>query len=610
MEWIFETYFDHDFTLKKLTTEAYIRDPRFEVHGAAIRWPDSSTRWYDAAELPQAFEQIDWENTAVLAHHAQFEGLILSHHYRRLPRAWLDTLPMARLLIGNHLSVGLASLAQHFNLNPKNVPYDLFRGKHWWELDGVVQADVANGCCHDIGLTWAVFNRLAHAFPIEEYAIVDTTIRMFTEPVLLGDIPALDELIRDEQHRKQTLLNLLEVSAKDIGSDETFAGMLREEGVEPEQKTTAKGNVKYAFAKTDAFMTELLDDADDTIRQLAEARIGNKSSIDETRAGRLAGMARRGALAVYLSAYGAHTTRWSGGDKLNWQNFKRRGAIRKAIRVPDGCTRIKADKSQIECRYLNMLAGQWDVIQRFATGADPYIGIASKAYGEEVYKPRKGDPREAEMEMKRGTGKQLELSCGYGAGADTIVHTAAKGTYGPPVYIDAAKGLEWRDLYRREHPAVCGHNGYWKQAEWALRRLAGGETFDWSLFHFEAGRVYLPNGCPLIYDGLEWHVTEDGDSYWRFRTRRGWAKLWGGSFTENLIQAIARVDMSQTLLRIQARAPGVKIANLEHDACIAITLDKYTSQAEKIIREEFVRPPSWCPDIPLACDVSIGSTYD
>ena len=35
-----ETYFDDDYTLKKLTTEAYVRDPRFEALGCGFRWPN------------------------------------------------------------------------------------------------------------------------------------------------------------------------------------------------------------------------------------------------------------------------------------------------------------------------------------------------------------------------------------------------------------------------------------------------------------------------------------------------------------------------------------------------------------------------------------------
>ena len=103
---------------------------------------------------------MDWDDIAVLCHHAQFDGLILSHHYGIKPKFWLDTLSMARLCLGNHLSVSLDSLAKHFNLQAKSVPYNLFKGKHWHELSASIQQQVAAGACHDVDLTWEIFGKL------------------------------------------------------------------------------------------------------------------------------------------------------------------------------------------------------------------------------------------------------------------------------------------------------------------------------------------------------------------------------------------------------------------------------------------------------------------
>ena len=63
---------------------------------------------------------------AFLCHHAHFDGLILSHHFGVKPRYWLDTLSMARQVLGNHLKKGLGELATHYRLPEKNVPYNLF----------------------------------------------------------------------------------------------------------------------------------------------------------------------------------------------------------------------------------------------------------------------------------------------------------------------------------------------------------------------------------------------------------------------------------------------------------------------------------------------------
>src|SRR6266851_7248699 len=124
----------------------------------------------------------------------------------------------------------------------------------------------------------------------------------------------------------------------------------------------------------------------------------------------------------------------------------------------------KIDLSQIECRILNTVAGQWDVVEKFRQGKDLYSELASQFYGFPVTKAQAAE---------RGTGKQLELSCGYGAGGPTIVRTARAGTYGPPVHLSDEQGLAARDLYRGTHPAVVN---LWKTGEKFLWHLLNGAT--------------------------------------------------------------------------------------------------------------------------------------
>src|SRR5262245_49191127 len=216
----FETYFDKDYTLSKLTTESYIRDPRFEVHGCAVRYADGDKEWLPAdADLKPIVDAHD----AVLCHHAQFDGFILSQHYGARPRVWLDTLCMARLCLGNHLSAGLNSLAQHFGLAAKTVPYNAFKGKHWDEMDPATQMAVANGGMHDTELTWQLFKIMLPFVPNEELRLIDMTVRMFTEPVLLGDVELLSKVWTTEAERKDNLLTLLGVSSAELQSMEKFA---------------------------------------------------------------------------------------------------------------------------------------------------------------------------------------------------------------------------------------------------------------------------------------------------------------------------------------------------------------------------------------------------
>ena len=186
----FETYFDKDYTLTKLTTEAYVRDKRFEPHGCALRGPEGQLAWVPPLNLRTLFANVDWSQVAILCHHTQFDGLILSHYYRVKPALWLDTLSMARLVHGSHLSNSLETLAGRYGLPAKSVPYHMFRGRHWDELSGLVQAQLAEGGKHDVQLTWELFTRLIPYVPDEELKLIDLTIRMFTEPCLRGDVDA------------------------------------------------------------------------------------------------------------------------------------------------------------------------------------------------------------------------------------------------------------------------------------------------------------------------------------------------------------------------------------------------------------------------------------
>jgi DNA polymerase len=301
-------------------------------------------------------------------------------------------------------------------------------------------------------------------------------------------------------------------------------------------------------------------------------------------------------MCVYLAYAGAHTTRWSGGDKVNWQNFKRGSLIRKAMYAPAGHKIVKADKSQIECRILNYVAEQWDVIERFRNNVDPYVGIASQFYERTI---TRDDPAE------RGVGKQLELSCGYGAGAETICRTAKRGTYGPPVVLSAAQGLAARDLYRSTHQNVVA---YWKQASRIISALAGsaGHT-HWGPLTVETGKISL-QGIPIWYPELHFHRDEEsGEEYWRYKTRKGWAKLYGGKLVENVVQFMSRVDMSQSLLRILART-DIRPAHLEHDSAAWIVPNSLVEPFTSVVTQEMTRAPVWLSDIPLACEVTMGET--
>lgn len=620
----FESYFSDEFTLSKLTTESYIRDPRFEAHGAAIKWsPDHQAKWYDADMLRHVFREEDWSDVFMIHHHAQFDGLILSHHYNVHPKMMGCTLAMARLLIGNHLSVSLDSVRKHFGMPSKSTPYNLFKNKHWNELTAHEQELVADGAVDEVESIWKIFTILAKDTPREEIEVIDGTIKMFTQPVLRADLNMLAKVWTDENDRKAKRMAELSVDAKELQSADKFAELLRAEGVEPETKQSDKGNTIYAFAKTDQFMRDLLEDDNERVRALAEARLGQKSTLLQTRAETLGWMACRGPLCVYLSYAGTGTLRPSGGDSSNFLNMKRGSDIRRSILAPEGYYLAPVDSSQIECRVLHYLAGGPDdpTLQTFRDGKDPYADLATLFYGEKIYKPGANDLRKAEMEMKRGAGKQARLMCGYGAAGPKYKATAKNGLYGPPIDMTIEEAERQVNLYRDATPSVCAKNtGYWAQAGKMLSRLAGGDPIQWGPLTVKNHRIFLPNGCPLIYDTLEYHKPLDTDpdweylkdfergGYWRLKTRRGWKKMWGAKLVQNICEGVSRVIVTQAMVRLQRM--GYRTLNHPYDELLLlIPKDGKEQQHLEICKAEMVREPTWLPGLPLACEGELSERY-
>jgi DNA polymerase bacteriophage-type len=594
----FETFFADDYQLKGMTTESYIRDKRFEAHGASIKWDNTSAaQWYDEAQLRYHLKQEDWSDVAIITHHAHFDGLILNHHYNVRPKLHVCTLSMARLLLGNHLSVSLDSVRTHFGMPSKRTPYHLFKGKHWRELTPDVQHELAEGCNDEVESIFKIFATLARQFPREEFDVVDTTVRMFTEPVLRADVQMLLNIWRAEETNKKQALEDLNVTAKDLGSNERFTAMLEAEGIEVPTKPGKNGPIP-PFAKTDEFMTECLEHENDRVRALASARLGQKSSLVQTRAETLGYMANRGPLCVYLRYAAAHTSRWGGGDKSNFQNLVPR--IAKAIVAPEGYLLASPDCSQIECRLLNYLAGQEDVVEAFRQNRDVYAEQASRFHGREITK--QSDPE------IRQVFKVVELQAGYGSGGKKIrssIYYKSKAA-GFDIDVTDAQGEELKNAYREQHPFV---QSFWRRCDEILPRLADGSSLDFGLMRVENRRIVLPNGIPLIYDTLEWHTPEEvGKPYWRIKTRKGWEKTYGAKLTENWIQALARLHVSQAMTRIKKL--GYKIFNTRHDD-IGILIPGDGKEQKHLLYciEELRRPPDWLPNVPLDAEGDLNTRY-
>lgn len=424
----FETFYSREFSLTKLTTEEYVRHPDFEVIGVSVQVDSDEPVWFSGTrkETKEFLESFDFGSNLALAHNAMFDAAILNWHFDIRPKGWLDTLSMARALHGTEVGGSLAVLAKHYGLGVKGDEVINAMGKRRADFNAQDLARYGDYCRNDVALTWLLFNAMSAEFPKVELRLIDLTIRMFSEPVLQLWQGLLLGYYKQVVKAKQDLLDTVTVDREQLMSNPKLATMLRDMGVEPPMKISpTTGKETYAFAKNDEEFKALLQHPDLKVQAIAAARLGIKSTLEETRTQRFIDIAGRGPMPVPLRYYAAHTGRWGGDDKLNLQNLPRKSGLKASIIPPSGYVILDSDSSQIEARTLAWLAEQEDLVQFFelnnqeiAEGVpkkdmqyDPYKIMAAAIYGKSV--------RDI-TEDERFVGKQTVLGC---FGADTKVLT-------------------------------------------------------------------------------------------------------------------------------------------------------------------------------------------
>ena len=182
----FETFYDRAFSLSKMTTEEYIRDPQFEVIGVAVKVDDQPTQWFSGtkAKTKEWLDQFDWANSVAVAHNAMFDMAILNWHFDIRPKRIADTLSMLRALDGPDAGNSLAKAAERYGLGVKGSEVVNALGKRRLDFTPEELARYGEYCVNDVELTYDLFNRIAVGFPAVEFRLIDLTLRMFTEPVL------------------------------------------------------------------------------------------------------------------------------------------------------------------------------------------------------------------------------------------------------------------------------------------------------------------------------------------------------------------------------------------------------------------------------------------
>ena len=612
----FETFYEQGFSLSNLTTEEYIRHEKFQVIGVGVKIDDQETEWITGTHnhIKTKLMEINWDEAILLCHNTQFDGAILSFIFNIVPAIYLDTLGMARAKHGVDVGGSLAALVERYQLGKKGTEVVDAKGKRVEDFELQDLKQYGEYCKNDVELTYKLYNVLAQDFPSNELKLIDITLRMYTQPTLQLDDALLFDRLEEVKEEKETLLSTLkeklkcetsEQVRKKLASNKQFAELLVEFGVEPPTKISkTTGKVTFALAKNDEGFIALTEDDDPFIQQLCAVRLGTKSTIEESRIERFLGIGSRNKtyLPIPLKYYGAHTGRWAGSDKVNFQNLpsrdKKKKALKNAVIAPLDHNVINSDSSQIEARVLVWVAGQDDVVEWYREGRDVYSEFASKVYGKTI---TKADATE------RFVGKTCTLGLGYGTGWSKLQHTLKTSPPGANLPDHECQRLV--RIYRQVNDRVIK---LWEECDRALKDLV---AWPENKQPYYLGNkkcllvtpkgIQLPNGLYITYPQLE-HKREEGKDKFVYKSRKGYVSIWGGSVVENVIQALARIIVGEQMIKIKEYYKPVLTV---HDAIVCIAKKDDTDNAMKIITDIMSTPPSWGQDLPIACEAKYGESY-
>jgi DNA polymerase len=611
----FETYYDPAYSLSKMTTEEYVRHELFEVVGVSVKVNSGIPLWFSGPmnATKQFLGQFPWEDAVAVAHNAPFDMAILNWHFGIRPKRIACTLAMSRALHGTEVGASLAAMSEYYGVGEKGTEVLNALGKGRLDFSSEELERYGSYCSNDVELTYKLFDAMAGKMPVTELRLIDLTTRMFTEPVLTLDDSVLSKHLTNVQAKKALLMSAVTTDKSDLMSNPKLAELLIALGVNPPTKISLRTNKEtWAFGKTDEGFKALLEHSDPRVQAIVAARLGVKSTLEETRTERFLEISTRGTLPVPLRYYAAHTGRWGGDDKINLQNLPRKSPLKKAMLAPEGYTFIDCDSSQIEARTLAWLAGQEDLVEFFEkNNAEIAQGIPKEKMKFDPYKIMASGiyavPVDDVVDDQRFVGKTTILGAGYGMGAAKFQEQLL--AFGVSLPIEECQRII--EVYRTTYTAIPK---LWREAQDAVIAMSkgyGAEIGRDGLLKVVEGGVLLPNGMMLRYPNLREVVDpETGKREFVYDQKKGRAvlptRIYGGKLVENICQALARIIIGEQMLMIARR---LRVVMTVHDAVGALAPTDQADEARAYVEACMRIQPKWAVGLPLNCESKMGASY-
>ena len=608
----FETYYDSKYSLraKVYNTSSYIMDPQFQIHCCAIKVGTKKSKCYWGREaVEKALKAIDWTKHDLLAHNNFFDGAIAKWHLGIKPRRRFCTVQMTRGLHSDMSKASLDSICKFYGIGGKISGLEDVKGTRTEDIPKDKAARLMEYCNNDNEKCFEVFKKQIAVYPDKEIQLIDITLSMFCDPVFLLDVERAEKSLNYEMNERLKFIALSRHDEKTLTSTPKFVAALEALGVDAPKKISKRtGEVSYALSETDQEFVDLQEHEDIRVVRLVQGRLAAKSTMMETRAWRmLQAQEMCASLPVLLNYYGAKTGRWSGGNKMNFQNlptstedYPMAGELRKAIMAPEGHVIIAPDSSQIEARTVAWVSGHEELLVRFRNKEDVYKWMAGMIYGI--------DPSEVDSEQ-RFIGKLATLGLGFGMGAKRFQTTLALGVMGPPVQMSMTECARIVKMYRKINQAIVE---FWRECENVLEAMTRGESGSFGpggILQYEGTSIWLPNGMGLHYPGLRalWNPNTNQIQGFKYKSNGADKHIYGGLLCENIVQALAGVIIREEMVEVDnlyaktklKKGEIAKIATMTHDEIVSVIPERLGQKLLDANLKIMKTPPAWAPDLPI-----------
>jgi hypothetical protein len=640
----FETYWDSNHTLSKMSPAEYVMHPETEVQSVSIKIGSGSTYvLFGEDKIASHLASIDWSDTMVIGHNMSgFDAMILAWRFNVRPKMYGCTAAMARSQYsktgvsvgGKYLTgVSLKKLAAELRVGAKlDLEATNTKGKHLCDFSADELASMEEYNKVDTDLCYAIFKKLYPTFPKQELLLIDMTTRMLVEPKFVLDYGMVNKALDDvKEEKRRSLLELAHMLGVDeyaantlehgvtieeqirteLASAAKFGALLNKLGVDTpmKQSPTNPDKMTPALAKTDDAFIKLQDHPNPLVAAAAQARLEVKSTLLETRlqAFLKAADACDGKIPAPLKYAGADTTgRWS-GEQYNMQNLPRidpkkpraSDALRMSLKAPKGQKVIVADLSGIELRvnmFLWKVPYAMELFKESPDKADLYKYFAAH----DLYNISEDEV----TKNQRQVGKVSHLGLGFGAGGATF-QKVAKLMGGVDMDLDEATRVV--TTYREAHGEIV--NG-WKRFQDSLPHiLQGTESFidPWGFCVTEKNAVRLPSGRRIYYPDLV-KERDNGKSEWWYGNGRSKARIYAGKGVENLVQALARDVIAEHAVKF-FKATGYRPALTVHDELVYCVPEGVAEDLLGILQHIMRRGVSWWPELITWSEGDIAGCY-